>query len=83
MTGFLLVLLLFKVYSVVSEWVQSDSPLLFVILMAFFPFGLFFFCLPIQVRFTSSKEKIAFSLGSMTVQKKGFWFLHSSQLGNE
>lgn len=31
MTGFLLVLRLFKVYSVVSEWVRSDSPPLFVI----------------------------------------------------
>lgn len=41
MTGFLLVLLLFKVYSVVSEWVQSDSLPLFVIPMAFGLFVLF------------------------------------------
>lgn len=41
MTGFLLVLLLFKVYSVVSEWVQSDSLPLFVIPMAFVLFVLF------------------------------------------
>lgn len=59
MTGFLLALRLFKVYSVVSEWLQSDSLPLFVIPDSFFLFV--HLCLPSQVRLAGVRQRVYFT----------------------